>query len=210
MKRCNRNVWGSEAPEHADKTETSDGEFLVKEPAILEVCDNRIFFYADIDRSEVMKLNKELRRLDTQHIADQQNEGHEKLTPIYLHVQSYGGSVFAGFSAMDNILACRCPVTTIVDGIAASAATFLTIVGKQRLISQHSWMLIHQISSGMWGKFSEFQDEMKNLERLMALIRGIMLERTRIPAGKLDEIMKHDLYLDAKTCLRYGMVDKIV
>ena len=71
-------------------------------------------------------------------------------------------------------------------------------------------MLIHQLSSGMWGKYEELKDDMKKSEILMKRIREIYEERTKIPAKKLNEILKHDLWWDAETCLKYGLVDEII
>ena len=51
---------------------------------------------------------------------------------------------------------------------------------------------------------------MKNNENLMKRIKEIYEEKTKIPKGKMDEIFKHDLWWDAKTCLRYGLVDEII
>ena len=71
-------------------------------------------------------------------------------------------------------------------------------------------MLVHQLQSVMWGKYQEFEDEMENLKRLMKMIKDIYKEYTRLPMKNLDEILKHDLWFDAETCLKYGLVDEIL
>jgi len=70
-------------------------------------------------------------------------------------------------------------------------------------------MLIHQLSSGVYGKYNELEDDMENNKHLMQTIKDIYKEYTRIPMKKLDEILSHDLWFDSKTCLRYGLVDNI-
>jgi ATP-dependent protease ClpP protease subunit len=111
---------------------------------------------------------------------------------------------------MDTISRCKVPVYTYVDGFCASAATFLSIVGVKRYISKNSYMLIHQLSSNLWGKYSEIEDEKKNLDLMMETIRNVYTEYTKVPIEELDEILKHDLMWDAKTCLKYNLVDRIV
>ena len=111
---------------------------------------------------------------------------------------------------MDEILHCEVDVHTVVDGCCASAATFLSVVGRKRYINQHAFMLIHQLSSFIWGKYEEFKDELENLNRLMDTIKAIYNAYTEVPSEKLDEILKHDLWFDAETCLKYGMVDEII
>ena len=71
-------------------------------------------------------------------------------------------------------------------------------------------MLIHQLSSGSWGKMDELEDEMENLKELMRRIKLIYKNKTKIDKKNLDEILKHDLWWDSKKCLKMGLVDKIV
>ena len=111
---------------------------------------------------------------------------------------------------MDTILRCKVPVETYVDGFSASAATFLTVVGKKRYMSRNSYMLVHQLSTTFWGTYSNFEDEKQNLDLMMKNIKNIYKEYTKIPMKKLNEILKHDLMWDAKTCLEYGMIDEII
>ena len=70
-----------------------------------------------------------------------------------------GGSVFAGLSIIDTIISNPIPVVSIVEGSAASAATLISVVCSERQIRPNSFMLIHQMSSGFWGKMEEIKDE---------------------------------------------------
>lgn len=184
-------------------------EVLVKEPAVIETVNNRIYFYSDIDREGILKLNREIASKASEYIARAETEDG-KPPALYLHINSYGGSIFAGLAGMDEIINSKIPITTVVDGCCASAATFLSVAGKTRLIKPHAFMLIHQLQSAMWGKYQEFQDEMQNLDRLMITIKAIYKEFTKVPPEKIDEILKHDLWFDAPTCVKYGLADEIV
>ncbi len=174
----------------------------------VEVQDNKIYYYGAIDDREVLHLNKALNKLDIELQIFHVKYGTTP-PPIQLHISSYGGSLFAGLAAVDAIGQCRTPVHTYVDGYAASAATLLSIVGKQRFISENSYMLIHQLSAGTWGKYEEIKDEMKNLDLLMDKMITLYGKHTRLPEEKLKEILKHDLWFSAEQCLEYGLVDKI-
>lgn len=120
--------------------------------------------------------------------------------------------MFSGLSGMDTILEAResIPVTTLIDGCAASAATFLSIVGTRRLMRRNSYMLIHQLSSGVWGKYDSIKDEVENLDLFMGTIRDMYEEYTKVPKSQIDKILKRDMWWDAATCLKYGMVDEII
>ena len=171
--------------------------------------DNRLYFYSEVTRSKNLTLNKSIVELANYYAAIGTNLSTEPAN-LYLHINSYGGSVFAGLSSVDYIINSKVPVTTIIDGCAASAATLMSVVGHRRLMHRHSYMLIHQLSSGMWGKYEELKDDMENNENLMKVIKDIYIKHTNIPKRELDKILKHDLWWDAKTCLKYGLIDEII
>ena len=175
----------------------------------VRVDSNHIFYYSEVSRARCAALNKTIRNLSVRLYNQGQTLDH---TPaeLFLHINSYGGSVFAGFSTVDYILTSKVPVVTVIDGCAASAATLMSVVGARRLMHRHSFMLIHQLSSGMWGKFEELKDDLANCELLMDTIKRIYEEHTTIPKKQLNEMLKRDLWWDAKTCLKYGLVDEII
>ena len=175
----------------------------------IEHQDSRIFFYKDVEDESVLNLIRLLKEKAAACIQVQNQFELESPPPIKLHIQSYGGLLFSGFSGMEHIRTSKVPVVTIVDGMAASAATFLSVVGHKRYMYEESSMLIHQLSSGFWGKFEEFLDEKKNLEMLMERIRRIYKTYTRMDDKLISNILKKDIYLTSEQCLAFGLVDEI-
>ena len=178
-------------------------------PSFVEVVENRIYFYSNIETEKILQLNRNIRSMGINLQREASIQDRESAN-IYLHIQSYGGSIFAGVAGMDEIIKSVVPVYTMVDGCCASAATFLSICGKKRFINRHAYMLIHQLSSFMWGKYEEFKDEIKNLDKLMLMIKEVYGEYTNVPTKKLEGILKHDLWFDANECKEYGLVDEII
>jgi len=177
---------------------------------VVETINNRIYYYSEVSRQKILTLNKSLKNLNDNLLNQAQLLGLDDPANIYLHINSFGGSVFAGLSAVDYVKSCDVPVITVVEGCAASAATLFSVVGTHRQIRSNSFMLIHQISSSMWGKYDEMKDDMENCDLFMRIIKDIYNEHTKIPKKKLNEILKHDLWFDAETCLEYGLVDEII
>jgi len=177
---------------------------------VVEAANNRIYYYSEVSRQKILVLNKNLRNLNDNLLNQAQLLGLNEPANIYLHINSFGGSVFAGLSAVDYIQSCEVPVITVVEGCAASAATLFSVVGTHRQIRSNAFMLIHQISSGMWGKYEELKDSLDNCDLFMRIIKDIYNEHTKVPKKKLNEILKHDLWFDAETCLEYGLVDEII
>ena len=175
----------------------------------IAVHENKIYFYANINRESVVELNKKVGEIESKSLTLANNLD---ISPpvIKILINSGGGSITAGISSMDTILRCKVPVHTYVDGFCASAATFISVVGNKRYMSRNSYMLIHQLSSSLWGKYSEIEDEKKNLDLMMETIKSVYKEYTKVPMKKLDEILRHDLLWDANTCLKYRLIDEII
>ena len=96
-------------------------------------------------------------------IVSYREPAHQPPT-LKIFINSGGGSVVSGISSMDTILRTKVPVHTYVDGLAASAATFLSVVGNYRFMSRNSYMLIHQLSSSFWGTYANFEDEKQKID----------------------------------------------
>ena len=175
----------------------------------IAVHENKIYYYAGVNRESASELNKKIGELESKSLTLSNSLGI-LAPPIKLLINSGGGSITAGISSMDTILRCKVPVHTYVDGFCASAATFISVVGKKRYMSRNSYMLIHQLSSNFWGKYSEFEDEKQNLDLMMETIKNVYKEYTKVPMKKINEILKHDLLWDARTCLKYGLIDEMV
>jgi ATP-dependent protease ClpP protease subunit len=172
-----------------------------EEPQLnIRVQDNEIYFYEEVTDESILRLNIELRKLARTRPAE-----------ILLFINSPGGDVFSGFSAMDHIHGSPVPVTTIADGLCCSAATLLLLGGHKRLVKEHAHVLIHQISSesSAWAKFEDLKDEIKNLETLMDKMVDVYRQYTELPEKKLLRMMKHDMYLSSDQCIKYGIASEL-
>ena len=112
---------------------------------VVEAVNNRIYYYSEVSRQKILVLNKSLKNLNDNLVNQANLLSLEDPAQIYLHINSFGGSVFAGLSAVDYIQSCDVPVTSIVEGCAASAATLMSCVATHRQMRSNSFMLIHQI-----------------------------------------------------------------
>lgn len=176
------------------------------------VDENRVYFYAPVTESSVLDLNKVLRSLDVELQCLSVRFGLKTSPfPIKLHIHSGGGDLFSGLAAVDTIRALKTDVHTYIDGSAASAATLMSLAGDKRFIHKNSFMLIHQLSSMMVeGTHEQFKDEFENQQRLMNRIKSLYRERANMSDEVLEDLLKHDLWLDADKCLEYGLVDEVI
>ena len=90
---------------------------------------------------------------------------------IFIFILIVLGEVyFRRFLLLIRVKNSKIPVVSIIEGAAASAAALISVMCDYRIIYENSYMLIHQLSSGTWGKMSELEDEMENLKELMTAI----------------------------------------
>ena len=170
---------------------------------------NHIYFNGSVNKNTIYKMKELIDKLnDDFELFKSKNDIYDiKSKPIYLHINSYGGGVFAAFAGIDFIIQSNIPIHTIIEGASASAATLLSVVGKKRYMSRHGSMLIHQLSSWTGGKMSEIDDEYKNLEEMMKNITQIYLTHTKIKKAELVEYLKHDRWWDFNKCKKAGLID---
>lgn len=170
---------------------------------------NHIYFNGSVNKNTVYKMKELIDKLNDDFTLFLSKNDMYNITPkpIYLHINSYGGGVFAAFAGVDFIKQSAIPVHTIIEGASASAATIMSVVGEKRYMSKHGSMLIHQLSSWMGGKMSDMDDEYKNLEEMMLNITSIYLKHTNIKKKELVEYLKHDRWWDYNKCKQAGLID---
>ena len=129
--------------------------------------------------------------------------------PICLYLTTNGGIIHAAFSVVDTIKSLLVPVHTYVSGYVASAGTLISLAGARRFITSNSFMMIHEVRSGFWGRYSDARVEHENLTRLMEHISKYYLENTKLTRERLTEMLRVDTDLTASECLALGLVDVV-
>ena len=166
---------------------------------------NHLFFYEPVSRESVDELTRQLKSVQDHTGGSDLVYGTQvtgRPNAIVLHIHSYGGEVYAGLEALKAIEECQIPVLTVVDGIAASAATWLAVAGRRRYIGKNSHMLIHEVITSDSGevKWKDVKTKYHSIKQLMKIIKRIYQDRTSLNPKELDKILERDLYWDAKQC----------
>ena len=172
--------------------------------------NNKIYFFDSVNEISSLKLRKLLDERVEETLFISRRFQLKDIPPIKLHIHSNGGLLYVGLALYDYIKSLPVPVHTIVDGVTASAATFISLAGKKRFITKHSHMLIHQISSGVWGSYHNISDHMANSTQAQEQIEKMYIKNTKIKPSEIKKILTHDLYFDAQQCVEFSLVDKIL
>jgi len=202
-----------EDEEYSEENPFSFPNLFNKEDTTIYLDQNHLFFRTEISEDSVDQVKKLMRQYLTKILKLKANRQYVKVEPkpLYLHIYSPGGDVYAGLSLHDFIIEYNktIPVHTVVEGISASAATIISVGGSRRYITPSAYMLIHQLSTFLGGNFEQIKDEFDNCNKLMERIKSIYIKYTTIPKKQLADILKHDLIFDAAECKKYGLVDEI-
>lgn len=167
-----------------------------------------VYFYASVTPGNVLKLITCLREANECALTHTHMENAPR---VYLYIHSDGGDAYAGLSGMDHIRMNPVPITTIVDGMVASAASFLLLGAAVRKCMPNSFVRIHQVSiSGFEGKFVDFVDEFQNTNSLMDTVREVYLSNTSLSSDRLEEILRKEIDMNATTCVSEGIVHSVV
>ena len=190
----------------SEENETEVPELL--EEKIVTIIDNNIYFYTDVSIKSIKELLLHIKEITKKNQIIGITYGIEA-PPINLYINSEGGCLYSALSIIDIISSNKVHINTIISGVCMSAATLIFLSGHTRYMMTNSYMLIHNISSGFWGKMHEFEDEMKNLTELTKKLKTIYKQNSNITKTQLEKILKTDVLITANNCLKYGLIDEI-
>lgn len=130
--------------------------------------------------------------------------------PINVRVDSFGGDVYAGISILNALRRYPDVVTVYVDGMAASAASFIAVGGADRLImSPNSSLLIHGAWSQGMGNSEEMAQLASDLNQITDNLATIYAEKTGQEPAYWRELMKKDTTFTAEQAVEAGLADAV-
>lgn len=131
---------------------------------------------------------------------------------IKLFINSPGGSVTAGMGIYDAIKMCRCDVSTVCFGLAASMGAFLLLSGTKgkRYSMPNARIMIHQPLGGASGQAVDIEIQAKEIMYHKANLNNIMSFHTGQPVDKIEEDTDRDRYMSPAEALEYGIIDGII
>ena len=137
----------------------------------------------------------------------------QSVVPIV--IDSYGGQVYSLLSMVSMIKSCPIPVATIIQGKAMSCGIALATFGTDgmRYMDPDATAMIHEVSSGSWGKNEEIQADAKETERLNEKILTMMSRNCGHADDYFSKIIHDkghaDWFLDADEALAHNIVQHI-
>ena len=160
----------------------------------------------------VNKFDEESAKKFDEEVAQAHNTG-QKVIPIV--IDSYGGQVYSLMSMIGSIKNAELPVATIVEGKAMSCGAILATFGAEgmRFMDPNATIMIHDVSSGDFGKIEELKSSVGEAERLNDIVYKMMANN----CGKKEDYFlkivdqkKHaDWFMGAEEAKKHNIVNQL-
>lgn len=126
---------------------------------------------------------------------------------IILRINSPGGEVWEAMAILNMLGAHRARVTAVVDGIAASAASFIAASCDETVMSRGSQMMIHSPSVIAWGNATD----MRKAAGFLDTLEASMIEVYTDKAGEKDwaSLLAEETWLTAAQTVELGLADRV-
>jgi len=134
----------------------------------------------------------------------------EDATEIIVRIHSVGGSVGDALAIYNALVSHQAEVTTIVDGYAASSASFIMLAGDKRLVYKNSIVFVHHAWTVAEGNAKEINEVAQGLEVHDESIRTIYRDKTNLDDDKINELMDGSTYFGGEDALQYGFATEVI
>ncbi len=140
-------------------------------------------------------------------------DSEDSTKPIYLYINSPGGSVTAGMAIYDTMQYIKSEVVTICVGLAASMGAFLLNAGAKgkRLALPHSRIMIHQPSGGVGrSQATDIEIEAARIVKIRRELNELMAEHSGQDIEKIEKDSDRDFFMSAAQAKEYGLIDRVI
>jgi ATP-dependent protease ClpP protease subunit len=129
---------------------------------------------------------------------------------IDLHLNSGGGSVFDAVAMHAALVNHPSDIVTYVDGIAASAASFLAMAGDEIVIEKPAKMMIHNalVGYGIANK-RDLRELADVLEELDGTIAQMYADRSGRPVAEFADAMDRETWYGSAAAVAAGLADRV-
>lgn len=134
-----------------------------------------------------------------------------KSDKVNLHLNSYGGSVFASVSIFNFLSSIGKDITVFVDGIVASGASIIAMAGNRVVMPKNTQMMIHRASSFAHGNCEDLRELADTLEKLdNSTVFETYKRRFKGSDEELRNLISNETYLSADECFEMGLCDELI
>lgn len=129
---------------------------------------------------------------------------------VTLRINSPGGDVYEGLAIMNALRSHPATVTAVVEGLAASAASFIAVGGADRVVVRPTAeLMIHEAMSFIGGNAADMSRVMADLDRISANLSTVYAERAGGDPAEWRELMRAETWFSAEEAVAAGLADAV-
>lgn len=128
---------------------------------------------------------------------------------VEVRISSPGGCVGDGITIYNALKACGKPVRTIVDGFACSIASVIFMAGDERIMTDTSLLMIHNVSAASFGTATEHRKLADDIDTVNELSKSAYMERVNISREELSEMMDAETWISAEDAFYMGFATQM-
>lgn len=138
-------------------------------------------------------------------------EAEDPKKDISLYINSPGGSVTAGLAILDAMNHVKPNVSTVVVGMAASAAAVILAAGEKgkRYALPNAEVMIHQPWGGAQGQATDIEITAKHILATRDRLNKILAKASGQELSKIEKDVERDYFMMADEAKKYGLVDTV-
>src|SRR5215469_2962921 len=126
-----------------------------------------------------------------------------------IHINSPGGSVFEASGIFSRLADHRSTKHVYVDGLAASAASIIAMVGHKIYIRANANMMIHLPSGIAMGNADDMRHMATALDSITESMINVYAKRTNQDRAKLRNMMKEETWMTPEQAIEHGFADEL-
>jgi ATP-dependent protease ClpP protease subunit len=143
-------------------------------------------------------------------IANRITELGQTGKPVYVYINSPGGSVLDGAQIVNAIQVSKVPVYTIDGGLAASMAAIIFEAGTKRLMVDRTILMFHEASGQVGGSFNQIKSRFHVFDRLVGKMDYEIARRVGMNPETFRNLLPSELWLDAEDAVNQNFADGLV
>lgn len=129
---------------------------------------------------------------------------------LTLRINSPGGDVFDGLAILNSLRNHKATVNVVIDGLAASAASFIAMAGDTVSMSPNSMMMIHEASGFCMGNSQDMRELADLLDKTSANIADIYARRSGRSSEEHRAAMKAETWYADQEAVDAGLADSVI
>lgn len=164
----------------------------------------------EIKPEQAVYINTEINEMSVALVIKQLIEREKTGQPIYLLIDSPGGSVLDGAQIVSFIETSKVPIYTVCTKMCASMAAIIHQHGKERYSLDRSVLMFHPASGGARGQVENMRSLLNMVSRLIKKFDSYIINRSKMDQATYNNLVAYELWLDGEDSLKLGFVDKLV